>query len=152
MAEEASGSDAPRHETFTTGLGPVPVSPVRTWGEWQSNCQPRRGSTRHCVLKRLEGDDGARIDDARDRLHLVADEMTDVDILLDIELCQDIEVAGGRVDLRGDLGFRERARDLVGTAERALNLNEERLHRVAAPPCRSLARRLPRPGSYPTAR
>src|SRR5574337_1268483 len=27
-------ADAPRHETFTTGLGPAPVPPVRTWGEW----------------------------------------------------------------------------------------------------------------------
>ena len=62
--------------------------------------------------ERFEGDDRPRVDDAGDDLHPMADEMADVDVLLDVELGEDVEVAGGRVDLRGDLGLGEGARRL----------------------------------------
>ena len=60
----------------------------------------------------------------------MADEMADVDVALDVELGEDVKVAGDRVDLRGDLGFGQGAGDLVGPAERAFDLDEEGLHAV----------------------
>ncbi len=60
--------------------------------------------------------------------------MADVGAFLDIEFRQQIELAGGGVDLRCDLGIREFVGDLVGLAELTLDLNEERNHRK--PPAR----------------
>src|SRR5215469_1177417 len=54
--------------------------------------------------------------------------MADVGVLLDIDLHQELEVAGGRIDLRGDLRFGERGGDIVGLAEVALDLDEEGDH------------------------
>ena len=48
--------------------------------------------------------------------------------VLDIELHQQVEVAGGGIDLGGDLGIRERVGDLVGFAELAFDLHEEGGH------------------------
>src|SRR5262249_7823371 len=73
------------------------------------------------------------VHNAGDDLDLVADEMPDVDILFDIELRQNVEVAGGGIDLGGDLRFGQSARDLVGAAERAFDLDEESLQSVHGP-------------------
>ena len=54
----------------------------------------------------------------------------DVGAVIDVELHQQIVIAGGRVDFGGDLGVGEAAGDLVGLAELALDLNEERGHRA----------------------
>ena len=43
------------------------------------------------------------------RLHLLADEMADVDVALDIEFGENVEIAGDRIDLRGDFGLGQRA-------------------------------------------
>ena len=52
--------------------------------------------------------------------------------LLDVEFHQQIEIAGGRIDLRSNLGVGQPVGDLVGLAELALDLHEERNH--ANPP------------------
>jgi hypothetical protein len=72
-----------------------------------------------------------RVGDLRDRLHVLGDEMADIDPVVEVELGQDVVIAGGRVDLGGDLPVREGARDRIGLAELALDLDEEGLHRVA---------------------
>ena len=42
---------------------------------------------------------------------------------------QQVEIPGGGIDLRGDLGIGEGVRHFIGLAELALDLNEERGHR-----------------------
>src|SRR6185437_4979731 len=79
--------------------------------------------------ERLEGDDGVGVLDAWNDLHLLVDEMADVGVVVDVELDQQIVVAGGRVDLRGDLGLGECIGDGVGLAELAFELDEKRYHR-----------------------
>src|SRR5215218_8656515 len=81
-------------------------------------------------LERLEGDDRAGVLDLGDRLHVLGDEMADVDAVVDVELGQDVVVAGGRIDLRGDLAVGKRACHRIGLAELALDLDEEGLHRA----------------------
>jgi DNA-binding transcriptional LysR family regulator len=87
--------------------------------------------------ERLEGDDRVGVGDLRDRLHLLGDEMADVDIGRDMELGQDVVIAGGRVDFRGDLAVGEFAGDLIGLAEPAFDLDEEGLHRALRNPVAS---------------
>jgi hypothetical protein len=61
--------------------------------------------------------------------------MADVGAFLDIEFRQQIELAGGGINLRSDLGIRQLVGNLVGFAELALDLDEERNHRnLRAPP------------------
>src|SRR5882757_539842 len=79
--------------------------------------------------ERLEGDDGVGVLDTRNDLHLLIDEMADVGVVVDVELDQQVVIAGGGVDLRGDLGFRERVGDGIGLAELAFELNEKGNHR-----------------------
>ena len=62
-------------------------------------------------------------------MHFLADEMADVHVALDVELGQNVELAGDVVDFRGDLRLRQRAGDRIGLAELAFDLNEKRLHR-----------------------
>jgi hydroxyethylthiazole kinase len=78
--------------------------------------------------KRLEGDDGPGIGDAGDGLHLFRDEMADVGCGIDVEFHQKIEIAGGRVDFRGNLRVGELVGDLIGLAELAFNLHEKGDH------------------------
>src|SRR5262245_33992901 len=78
--------------------------------------------------ERLEGDDRAGVLNARDGLHLLVDEMADVGLVLDVELHQEVEVAGGRIDFRSELRVRELVRHLVGLAEVAFDLHEEGDH------------------------
>src|SRR3972149_10770997 len=77
----------------------------------------------------LEGDDGAGILNAGDGLHLLVDEMTDIGAFLDIELRQQVELSGGRIDFGGDLGVGEPVGDIVGFAELAFDLDKKRNHR-----------------------
>ncbi len=67
--------------------------------------------------------------DAGNDLDLLVDEMADVSVVIDIEFHQEIVIARGGIDLRGDLGFGERVGDGVGLAELALELNEKGNHR-----------------------
>jgi hypothetical protein len=67
--------------------------------------------------------------DAGDDLHPLVDEMTDVGIVIDVELDQKIVVARGGINLGGDLGFGERVGDGIGLAELALELDKEGNHR-----------------------
>src|SRR3981081_1813807 len=85
-------------------------------------CASRRRS------ESLEGDDGAGVLDARHDLHLLVHEMADVGVLVDIELDQQIELAGGRVYFRSDLGFGKSVRHVVGLAKLAFDLDEEGNH------------------------
>jgi hypothetical protein len=80
------------------------------------------------LSERLEGDDGVGILDARDNLHLLVHEMADVDLVFDIELAQQVVVAGGGIDFGSDLGVRDRVCDIVGFAELAFDLDEEGYH------------------------
>src|SRR5690242_502851 len=77
----------------------------------------------------LERDDGERILDARNDLHLLVHEMTDVGFVIDIEFHQEVIVPRGRIDLGGDLGFGQLVGDRIGLAELAFDLDEERNHR-----------------------
>ena len=54
--------------------------------------------------------------------------MADVGCLVDIEFHQQVEVAGGGIDFRGDLGVGEAVGHLVRFAHLALDLNEKRDH------------------------
>src|SRR6185369_14108980 len=90
--------------------------------------------------ERLEGDDCPCVLDARDHLNLLVDEMSDVDAGVDIDLHQQIEFARGRIDFGGDLGVGEAVGHLVGLAELAFDLDEERDHGTSAPnPAKSTA-------------
>src|SRR6478672_7938451 len=90
--------------------------------------------------KRLERDDRPRVLDARDHLNLLIDEMTDVDTGVDIDLHQQIEFTRGRIDLRGNFRVGQAVGHLVGLAELAFDLDEERNHGASAPnPAKSTA-------------
>src|SRR5437016_1665589 len=54
--------------------------------------------------ERLESDDGVGVLDTRNDLHLLVDEMADVGVVVDVEFHQQIVVARGRINFRGDLG------------------------------------------------
>src|SRR5882672_892513 len=75
--------------------------------------------------------------DARNHLHPLVDEMADVGVVVDVELDQQIVVARGGIDLRGDLGLGERVGDGIGLAELAFELDKEGNHR-----CRLRERRI----------
>ena len=66
-------------------------------------------------------------------MHLLVDEMTDIDAVLDVKLHQQVVVAGGGVDLRGNLGTRQRVGNGIGVAELALDLHKKRNHRLRPP-------------------
>src|SRR6266446_912670 len=104
---------------------------TRLQGDWSSDvCSsdlPGQGR-RDSLSERLECDDGARVLDARDGLHLLVDEMADVGLVLDVEFHQQVEIAGGRIDLGSELGIRELVRHFVGLAELAFDLDEEGNH------------------------
>src|SRR5580658_6326472 len=55
------------------------------------------------VSKRLEGDHGACVEDAREGLHLLRHEMADIEFGIEVEFGDDVVIAGGRIDLGGDL-------------------------------------------------
>ena len=55
--------------------------------------------------------------------------MADVGIVVDVELDQEVVVAGGGIDLRGDFRFGERVGDGIGLAELAFELNKKGNHR-----------------------
>src|SRR5690606_35612080 len=76
----------------------------------------------------LEGDDGAGVLDAGNDLHLFIHEMADIGRGVDIEFRQQIEFARGRIDFRRDFRIRQAVGDLVGLAELAFDLDEERNH------------------------
>src|SRR5262245_33976903 len=80
------------------------------------------------LLERLEGDDGPSVLDARDGLHLLVDEMADVGAGLHVELGEQVEFARGRIDFGSDLGIGELVCDVIGFAELAFDLHEERDH------------------------
>src|SRR4029079_8671560 len=54
--------------------------------------------------------------------------MADVGAGVDVDLDQQVELARGRIDLRGDLGVRQAVCHLVGFSELAFDLDEERDH------------------------
>src|SRR5436309_12399833 len=78
--------------------------------------------------KCLERQDRSRVLDARDDLHLLVDEVADIGIGVDVELHKEVEVAGGGIDLGGDLGVGEPVGDVVGLAQVAFDLHEEGNH------------------------
>src|SRR5262249_36969636 len=87
-----------------------------------------RRAPHELASKCLECDDGTRVLDARNGLHALVDEMADIGAVLDVELNQQIIVAGGGVDFGGDLGVGEAVGDLIGLAEMAFDLDEEGNH------------------------
>ena len=79
--------------------------------------------------ERLEGDDGVGVLDARNDLYLFIHEVADIGALIDIELHQQVVMPRGGVDLRGDLGLRQRIGNDIGLAELAFDLDEKGHHR-----------------------
>ena len=67
--------------------------------------------------------------DARNDLHFLVHEMADIGVVVDVELDQQIVMARGGVDFRGDLGLGERVGDGLGLAKLAFDLDEEGNHR-----------------------
>jgi hypothetical protein len=51
--------------------------------------------------------------------------VADVDPVIEVEFGEDVVVAGRRVDLRRDLPVCQRARDRIGLAQLALDLDEK---------------------------
>src|SRR4029078_5815426 len=78
--------------------------------------------------ERLEGDDGVGVLDAGNDLHLLVNEMADVGLVVDVKLDQQVVMAGGGVDLRGDLGLRQRIGHRIRLAELAFELDKEGNH------------------------
>src|ERR1700722_9301344 len=115
--------------------------PMRSWrapskarSRWPANhrraeATPSYGRLCLTAAERLEGDDGVGVLDARNHLHLFVHEVADIGALIDIEFDEKIEVARGRVDLRGDLGLRQRVGDDIGLAKLAFDLDEKGDHR-----------------------
>jgi len=66
--------------------------------------------------------------------HLFVDEMADIGAVLDVELDQEIIVAGRRIDSEAISAVGERVRHLVGFAEMTLDLDEEGTMRASGPP------------------
>jgi hypothetical protein len=62
-------------------------------------------------------------------MHLLADEMADIDAIVDVELRKDIVLPCDGVDFRSDLGIGKGCCHGVGLSEMAFNLDEEGLHR-----------------------
>jgi hypothetical protein len=54
--------------------------------------------------------------------------MADIGRRIDVEFHQEVEITGGRVYLRGDLGVGELIGDLVGFAELAFDLHKKGNH------------------------
>src|SRR5205823_558823 len=96
----------------------------RNRGRWRAGGPPLLARA-----ERLESDDGVGVLDAWDHLHLLVDEMADIGVVIDVEFDQQVVIAGGGIDLRGDLGLRERIGDGIGLAELAFELDEEGNHR-----------------------
>jgi acetylornithine deacetylase/succinyl-diaminopimelate desuccinylase-like protein len=61
-------------------------------------------------------------------LHVLGDEVADVDIARNVELGENVVIAGRGVDLRGDFTVGESGGDLVGLAKLAFDLDEKGLH------------------------
>ena len=61
-------------------------------------------------------------------LHVLGDEVPDIDLVIHVELGQDVVIAGGGLDLGRDLPVRESPCHVVGLAEPAFDLDEEGLH------------------------
>ncbi len=78
--------------------------------------------------ERLKGDNGARIGNSGNGLDPFRDEMADVGRGLDIELDQEIEVPGRRINFGSDLGISELAGHVVCFAKLAFDLHEKRDH------------------------
>ena len=78
--------------------------------------------------KCLEGNNRMRIDDVGDGLYLLADEVADIGVVIDVEFGQNVEMAGNRIDFRGDFGVGQAAGHLIGFAELAFDFNEKSLH------------------------
>ena len=106
-----------------------------------------RGTRRKAALECPEGDGRERVLDSGNHLDLLVDEMPHIHVVVDIELGHQVEIAGGGIDFRGDLGVGQRAGDLIGLTEVAFDLHEKRLHRltrlcrIATLPCRKLPAR-----------
>src|SRR5262247_2737584 len=83
--------------------------------------------------KCLERQDCPRVLDARDGLHLLIDEVADIGVGIDIELHKEVEVAGGGIDLGGDLGVGDPVGHVVGLAQVAFDLDEEWNHTCLLP-------------------
>src|SRR4030095_5419517 len=85
-------------------------------------------------LKRLESDDGARVLDSGDALHLLIHEVTDVRAAVDVEFHQQIVIAGGRIDLGCNFRLGQGVGHLVGLSELAFDLNEKGGHNSTPQP------------------
>ena len=62
-------------------------------------------------------------------LHLLIDEVADVGVVVDVEFDEQIVIARGGIDFRGDLGFGQRIGDGIGLPELAFELDEKGNHR-----------------------
>src|SRR5918994_994650 len=79
--------------------------------------------------ERLERDQGERVLDAVQGLHATGDEPPDVGLVIEIDLHQQVVLAGDRVDFRYLFDVLDRGvGDLVGAAALAFDHDEDRLH------------------------
>ena len=79
--------------------------------------------------KSLECDDCMRVDDVGNCLYFRADEMPDVNAVINVEFGQNIKMAGNGINLRSDFTICQTACDIIGLAELAFDLNKKSFHR-----------------------
>jgi hypothetical protein len=84
-------------------------------------------------LKGLEGQDRVGALDSGHGVYVFRYEPSDIDIVFDIELGQEIELAAHRIDLRCDLAIGDFVGHGIGLAEFALEFHEKTLHRRCSP-------------------
>jgi len=80
------------------------------------------------LLKRFEGDDGVGVLNAFELVDLLVYEMANIGIIINVEFDQQIVITGCGIDFRGNFSGCYLARNLIGLAELAFDLNEKRLH------------------------
>ena len=93
--------------------------------------------------KRLKRNHRLRVVDAGDDLHLVGDEMADIVRIVEVELRENVVIAGRGIDFGSDFGIGEGGRDLVCLAEPAFDLHKKCLHFLFFFPCRCATSGLP---------
>src|SRR5215813_9430034 len=91
-------SIAPRpHKRRQRRLAPQPNADKMN-AKLESNLNPTEESAPSGGAEGLEGDDGVGVLDARQHLDLLVDEVTDVGVVVDVELQKKIVVACGGID------------------------------------------------------
>jgi hypothetical protein len=86
------------------------------------------------VSESFEGDDGTCVGYARNGLHLIANEVSNINGHVDMEFGEDVIITGDRVDLRCNFPIRQSAGYSICLSQLAFDLNKEGLHCLSLSP------------------